>query len=738
MRHALCTLCAILGTGGAMPVAAPPPAPPPPAPTAPTFATVKDGRVMGYVDAAKGNKRVFRGIPYAMPVVGDRRWRDAEPAAPWNGTLNATRFGPVCLQPMDGGWNTQEGKDNMSEDCLYLNVVAPAAATAKGRAAKSYPVVVYLHAGEFHYGSASDRESDWPFADDVILVTPNSRLGPFGFLASADLAARTKDGSTGNYGIADQRLALRWVRDNIGAFGGNASNVIIMGESSGGTSVAAHLVSRASWWLFHKAVLESPGLTQTKTMADAEANYAYVRAALLHLRSDGCERDDGQYVDYPGVALGGFRHHEEPLPGGGINVSYAQAGQECDRNSACAGFMIEEHAASASASAYTKVSLHAKTSTIGAGYLHLPPGSQVTSSLKAAAGGEQGVECVTRASAADLNTVTDFLPRGDTFETDAFAPVIDGVALSTDIVSLIAAKQLAPDVPVLTGSNMDEGTIFMMLTPRLTCQASASDFGEWATAFYGASLGGAVTAAYAPEDLRAPIPECKRYPEGIRRGSGDSGGTASPPASSPPSSSPPASGEYYMAAMRSAGDYAITCRVRDAARALATTGHPVFTYYFAHTPAYSENYQDLITLGAFHGAEVPFVFGDGFELRGDAEVALSNAMGCYWRNFVHTGNPNGRADAMAPNASPCAALNGSLPKWPQFVGSAARGTRPSETSPFERSTRETTMVLDVGDRLRPEVGLKDGKCDVFAGAHRGRGRQYPLSAPASLAANWQR
>ena len=100
------------------------------------------------------------------------------------------------------------------------------------------------------------------------------RLGVFGFLASDDLRDRTAYGGTGNYGVHDQRAALRWVQHNIGAFGGDASNVVLWGESSGGTSVALHLVSPRSHRLFHKAILESPGITQVKGLADAELNYA--------------------------------------------------------------------------------------------------------------------------------------------------------------------------------------------------------------------------------------------------------------------------------------------------------------------------------------------------------------------------------------------------------------------------------------------------------------------------------
>ena len=176
----------------------------------------------------------FRGIPFAKPPTGDLRWRPPVPYGPWSpATLDATRFGPPCLQSRDGGWATVEGVANASEDCLFLNVVAPRP-PANGTARGTHPVIVYFHAGEFHYGAASDKESDWPFfAPDTVLVSAASRLGPFGYLASESLRARSPTNGTGSYGMLDQRLVLQWVREHIGAFGGNASNVALMGESSG-------------------------------------------------------------------------------------------------------------------------------------------------------------------------------------------------------------------------------------------------------------------------------------------------------------------------------------------------------------------------------------------------------------------------------------------------------------------------------------------------------------------------
>ena len=195
--------------------------------TVDTIVDTPSGKLKGFVDPTRG-LRAFRGIPYAQPPTGDLRWRAPQPFGKWTGTRDATAFGNTCLQNRQGGWATVEGVRNASEDCLYLNVVAPATTAA---ASANYPVVVYLHAGEFDYGAASDRESDWPFADDVVYVSCNSRLGVLGYLGSDSLRGRTADGATGSYGLADQRLALEWVQKNIAAFGGDKSNVMIDGCS---------------------------------------------------------------------------------------------------------------------------------------------------------------------------------------------------------------------------------------------------------------------------------------------------------------------------------------------------------------------------------------------------------------------------------------------------------------------------------------------------------------------------
>jgi carboxylesterase type B len=637
-----------------------PPSPPPPPPT---YVTTPSGRLRGFLDPAHEGLRAFRGIPYAKPPVGDLRWRPPRPFGTWEGTRDATQFGHTCIQQVGFAWETVEGVPTSSEDCLYLNVVAPAAAASAGVEDRAYPVVVYLHAGQFQYGAGSDCESDWPFADDIVYVTPNSRLGPFGFLGSDELRARAANGETGSYGLSDQRLALQWVRENIAAFGGDPSNVVIMGESSGGTSVAAHLVMSRSWGLFHKAIMESPGLTQVKSLADASLNYKYLRAAMLAAKSPNCTRDPWKKYE----AFSGARLVRSPL-GAAANESDAVA--KCEADARCVGYTAVRVAAQNS----TRLELYASAQI----YMDLyrTDGSNATSYLKAAAADDGA--CLVQAEAKTITAYAEFVPRGDTFYTDAWAPVVDGVALPTSLVAAIAAGKVAPSVPLLAGSNMDEGTIFMYLTPKLKCSADADELSAWASAFYGAPLGAKVPGLYS--QLRQPVPQCADKLPWQRD-------------------------DPFMAAMRSAGDFAITCRVRAAAAAFDALKQPVFTYYFAHTPTFSENYRNIPTLGAVHGAEVPFVFGVAPELKTDGERALSRAMGCYWRNFVHRGDPNPGLFAES-----CVPRGAEMPR-----GDAPNVSWPWSSWPrFRAGREEATLVLDV-DGIAVERGLKSEQCEAFKG-----------------------
>lgn len=200
-----------------------------------------------------GGVDVFRGVPFASPPVGEHRWRPPGQPAAWEGVRDATRVGAICVQAPSNG-DPGVGPLPMSEDCLTLNVWAPATRTA------ALPVMVWIHGGGYNNGSGTaDLYDGGALARrDVVVVTINYRLGRLGFFDHPALAAeRPSDEPAGNYGVMDQIAALEWVRDNVGSFGGDPGNVTIFGESAGGAAVTQLMVAPAARGLFHRAVVQS-------------------------------------------------------------------------------------------------------------------------------------------------------------------------------------------------------------------------------------------------------------------------------------------------------------------------------------------------------------------------------------------------------------------------------------------------------------------------------------------------
>ena len=248
------------------------------------------GLIAGIVSQRYPDVDVFYNIPFALPPVGDLRWKKPAPHGPMKKSRNCKTPGPICLQPgkMLGTFDKHDlnrpymANMPMSEDCLTLNIATSRNMINRG-STNARPVMVWLHGGGFSVGSGANYPLDAlvsTAAHSVLAVTINYRLGVFGFLGSSALAARS-GGQTGNYGIDDQRLALKWVNQHISAFGGDASSITIWGESAGGTSVIAHLVEPASYTgdgfgLYHRAIIQSGTSNSYVQLADAERAFQLV------------------------------------------------------------------------------------------------------------------------------------------------------------------------------------------------------------------------------------------------------------------------------------------------------------------------------------------------------------------------------------------------------------------------------------------------------------------------------
>jgi para-nitrobenzyl esterase len=231
------------------------------APFAASAATARTeaGRLRG---SDAGAITAYEGVPFAAPPLGPLRWREPQPVQAWKGARDATAFAPACLQlgvSMPG-----EPDPKTSEDCLYLNVWAPA-----GKSRAGWPVMVFIPGGGYTNGATSlplywgDRLA----RRGVIVVTVAYRLGPLGFLAHPELTAESPHHSSGNYGLMDQVAALAWVRRNIRAFGGDPGRVTIFGQSAGAMSVSMLMTSPLAQGLVQRAIGESGGLFEPLQLA---------------------------------------------------------------------------------------------------------------------------------------------------------------------------------------------------------------------------------------------------------------------------------------------------------------------------------------------------------------------------------------------------------------------------------------------------------------------------------------
>jgi para-nitrobenzyl esterase len=213
---------------------------------------ISSGLLQGFTEPHSGI-RAFLGIPFAAPPVGTLRWRGPQPVKPWKGVRKADEFGPRCMQLRVFSDMVFRDK-GPSEDCLYLNVWTPAKS-----ADAHLPVMLWIFGGGFQAGSTSEPRQDGKSLAQkgVVVVSCAYRLGIFGFFSYPGLAAESPHHASGNYGLMDQIAALRWIRQNISAFGGDSNNVTIFGESAGAWSVSALMASSLTHGLFQKAIGES-------------------------------------------------------------------------------------------------------------------------------------------------------------------------------------------------------------------------------------------------------------------------------------------------------------------------------------------------------------------------------------------------------------------------------------------------------------------------------------------------
>ncbi|MEF9979341.1 MAG: carboxylesterase family protein [Thermomonas sp.] len=219
---------------------------------------------------------VFKGLPYAAPPTGALRWRAPQPATPWQGVRKADAFGHVCMQAPGAARAAGAGDVGpMGEDCLSLNIWTP-----DTRASARRPVMVWIHGGALVFGAGSQA----PYAGNAlaergaVVVTLNYRLGPLGFFDHPALAGTS--GGNVNFGLLDQIAALKWVRDNIAAFGGDPGNVTVFGESAGGQSVLALFASPRARGLFHRGIVQSAYGIPSNTRAKARAVSLKVASSL--------------------------------------------------------------------------------------------------------------------------------------------------------------------------------------------------------------------------------------------------------------------------------------------------------------------------------------------------------------------------------------------------------------------------------------------------------------------------
>ena len=520
----------------------------------------------------------YLGLPFAAAPVGPLRFRQPTPPHSWEGTRHAFLYGSVCPQLLEGDvWIGDE-------DCLYLNVYSPANVTA----ASGLPVLVWLYGGAFVFGdgyefglySATNLISAH---QSYIVVTLNYRLAALGFLALDSLRPGSATNSSGNAGVWDQLAALEWVRDNIGAFGGNASRVTLAGESAGAISVCIHLASPYSRGLFSAAVLESGTCDSDTFFVPYNAS---VEWSTLFARSVGCggqDRDDMlqclQRLPLDKLVL--------PSP---INTT-----NQSQQSKTPAGAPTAT-ATTAPLTLFHQQRLPNTLETVQLLYSHGIPLSPL---------------------AASNRTITP-APLPVLYPTIPWAPTIDSALLLDTPLASIERGDWAR-VPLVVGTNKDEGSIFIsqlysILPGQLHDPLVASDLPLILYHVFGNDSGvvDAVLAAYPI----AAYPTVNNLTEVLMR----DWFFACP--------------SRRLAAAASASASAAASVQSAAAAAIGPATVAVWLYEFSYIGDWVEDR----SLGVYHSSELEFVFDNAWpplvHSFSAGDQRMSDTFGAYWANLV--------------------------------------------------------------------------------------------------------
>lgn len=588
-------------------------------------AVLSDGTVL--MGSCDDNLAVnsFKGVRYAQPPLGKLRWTPPQPFMYGSDheVVDATKFGPHCLQST---W------PNGSEDCLFLNIYVGQNTTYSADF-PGVPVVIFFHGGSYVEGaskfySGADLVSYW--GGDIIVVTADYRLNVFGFLGSEELRSRDSEaGSTGNYGIQDQRMAMKWVRDNIAAFGGDPAHVTIHGESAGAGSLSNHLTRPASWGLFGAAILESGAFSHWVCQPMARAQSVYLQL----LSATNCDTASKEGTDMTAV------------------IDCLQQMPADELFAASRSFKLPD------------------------GNYYLEPYLPVA----------DGVETSTHPWFALMDK-----------HLNATTTVAEDIGSRARARARVDAGATAvADVPVLLGSNSDEG-IAMFTTDIVSKRTNMSELLQ----FWREDRG------YTEPEV---IKLLQLYVQGKNKNKGDeaNGGY-------PESHIPFITTTEWWAAERSTGDVMFSCPVKHTSQQLATLYEsgvrksPIYTYHFAKH-SFGSSY-------SIHGSEMQYVFHWRIGQKDDA--LLADTIASYWGNFIRSSvhNPNGQYARNTGNSSDSSSRSASsdnkrsvggadLPLWEPY------NTVKDNLLLFPNQPKDDTSTNKTIAQVK--TGLKEDECAFF-------------------------